>query len=95
MSEVQFSLFLLLLLGLCASVSLFPFDFVRAGVVSGNQRPPFYLWACKIKPFHLKVISNFENLVSLDLIAGPKRFLAAGSTVPYAGALFGVYFANR
>jgi len=46
--------------GLCASVSLFPFDFVRAGVVSG-----------------------------------PKRFLAAGSTVPYAGALFGVYFACR
>jgi len=44
--------------GLCASVSLFPFDFVRAGVVSGR-----------------------------------KRFLAAGSTVPYAGALFGIYFA--
>merc|ERR1712172_226897 len=46
--------------GLCASVSLFPFDFVRAGVVSG-----------------------------------PKRILAAGSTVPYAGALFGIYFACR
>jgi len=46
--------------GLCASVSLFPFDFVRAGVVSGR-----------------------------------KRFLAAGSTVPYAGALFGIYFACR
>jgi len=46
--------------GLCASVSLFPFDFVRAGVVSG-----------------------------------PKRFLAAGSTMPYAGTLFGLYFACR
>ena len=26
---------------------------------------------------------------------GPKRFLAAGSTVPYAGTLFGLYFACR
>ena len=26
---------------------------------------------------------------------GPKRFLAAGSTVPYAGALFGLYFSCR
>ena len=58
--------------------------------------PLFNVWACKIKPFHSKLsLLNFANLVSLYLIAGPKRFLAAGSTVPYAGALFGVYFANR
>ena len=47
--------------GLAASASLYPFDFVRKGVV---------------KP-------------------GLKRVISAGSTVPYAGALFGIYFTCR
>jgi len=47
--------------GLAASITLFPFDFVRASAVS----------------------------------PGLRRILSAGSTVPYAGALFGVYFAGR
>jgi len=47
--------------GLLASISLYPFDFVRGGV---------------LKP-------------------GLLRILSAGSTVPYAGALFGLYFSCR
>lgn len=50
-----------LLSGLAASITLFPFDFVRASAVT----------------------------------PGLRRILSAGSTVPYAGALFGVYFAGR
>jgi len=50
-----------LLSGLAASITLFPFDFVRASAVT----------------------------------PGVRRILSAGSTVPYAGALFGVYFAGR
>jgi len=50
-----------LLSGLGASASLYPFDFVRSGVLQ----------------------------------PGLRRILSAGSTVPYAGTLFGVYFACR
>ena len=44
--------------GLATSITLYPFDFVRGGVL-----PP-----------------------------GLKRVLSSGSTVPYAGVLFGMYF---
>ena len=47
--------------GLGASASLYPFDFVRGGV----------------------------------LMPGLKRIMSAGSTVPYAGTLFGIYFCFR
>ena len=47
--------------GLAASTSLYPFDFVRGGV----------------------------------LTPGLKRIMSAGSTVPYAGVLFGMYFNFR
>lgn len=49
------------LAGLAASVTLYPFDFVRGGVVE----------------------------------PGFKRILSSGSTVPYAGMLFGLYFSCR
>ena len=75
--------------GLCASVSLFPFDFVRAGVVSGGSNN---LLIISYKCYHSLVV---RHEVHLRFFPGPKRFLAAGSTVPYAGALFGVYFACR
>ena len=44
--------------GLATSITLYPFDFVRGGVLQ----------------------------------PGMKRLLSAGSTVPYAGILFGMYF---
>lgn len=47
--------------GLAASLTLYPVDFVRGGVLQ----------------------------------SGFKRLLSAGSTIPYAGTMFGVYFANR
>jgi len=47
--------------GVATSLTLYPFDFVRGGVL-----PP-----------------------------GMKRILSAGSTVPYAGMLFGLYFSMR
>merc|ERR1712080_67556 len=47
--------------GLAASITLYPFDFVRGGVVE----------------------------------PGIKRILSAGSTVPYAATLFGLYFSCR
>ena len=47
--------------GFAASATLYPFDFVRSGV---------------LKP-------------------GLKRLLSAGSTIPYAGALYGIYFSFR
>ena len=75
--------------GLCASVSLFPFDFVRAGVVSGGFNN-----LITISHISAKIVS-LEDMKCIQDFPGPKRFLAAGSTVPYAGALFGVYFACR
>ena len=47
--------------GLFASITLYPFDFVRGGVLQ----------------------------------PGIKRILSAGSTIPYAGVLFGMYFSIR
>ena len=47
--------------GLAASATLYPFDFVRSGV---------------LKP-------------------GLSRIMSAGSTIPYAGALYGIYFSCR
>jgi len=47
--------------GLLASLTLYPFDFVRGGVLQ----------------------------------PGIRRILSAGSTVPYAGTLFGLYFTCR
>ena len=47
--------------GLAASATLYPFDFVRSGV----------------------------------LTPGLKRVMSAGSTIPYAGALYGIYFSFR
>ena len=48
--------------GSAASLTLYPFDFVRDGVIRGGLR---------------------------------QRIVSAGSTAPYAGALFGVYFSQR
>ena len=47
--------------GFAASATLYPFDFVRSGV----------------------------------LTPGLKRVMSAGSTIPYAGALYGIYFSFR
>ena len=47
--------------GFAASATLYPFDFVRSGV----------------------------------LTPGLKRLMSAGSTIPYAGALYGIYFSFR
>ena len=50
-----------MLSGLASSITLYPFDFVRSGVLQ----------------------------------PGLKRIISSGSTIPYAGVMFGIYFSNR